>query len=174
MKKVLILLFVLSITGAIFSACEKDDICPAATQTTPLLVVGFYDNVERDVLKAVPNLRVIGEGMQTPVTGVPDRGNPTTIELPLKSLENSSAFQFIINSADDENDNETGNVDIIRFTYEPQEIFISRGCGYSVNYNNLDAITNPGEDDTNEWITGTSVPIRNIVNQDTVHVKIFH
>ena len=43
----------------IFS-CEKDDICSETTQTTPRLVIEFYDLQAPDELLAVPGLFALG------------------------------------------------------------------------------------------------------------------
>ena len=41
-------------------SCEKDDICPETTQTTPRLVIEFYDLTNPDVLLQVPGLYALG------------------------------------------------------------------------------------------------------------------
>ena len=43
----------------IFS-CEKDDICSDTTQTTPRLVIEFYDLSSPDEILAVPGLLPLG------------------------------------------------------------------------------------------------------------------
>ena len=39
-------------------SCEKDDICPESTQTTPQLVVTFYDLLDPQQSKTVESLAV--------------------------------------------------------------------------------------------------------------------
>ena len=60
MKKYLLLsLFVALICT---SSCQRDDICPESTQTTPKLVIEFFDIDFPEQSKSVPRLNVIAEG----------------------------------------------------------------------------------------------------------------
>lgn len=59
-KRILVVVVLLSV---FFSGCEKDDICDAATITTPRLVLTFYDINNPSVVKNVSQLKVVGEGM---------------------------------------------------------------------------------------------------------------
>ena len=104
MKKIyLILLIALS-----FSSCEKDDICDAATSTTPRLIVQFYDISNPTVLKTVNNLKIIAPGIADGIsfTGV------SKIEVPLKTTEDSTTFNFIQNGGDSNTTND--NTDVIQ------------------------------------------------------------
>ncbi|TRZ43772.1 hypothetical protein DMZ48_10225 [Robertkochia solimangrovi] len=168
---------ILSIAVILFtviSACEKDDICPPGSGTTPLLVVGFYDIQDQETEKSVVRLRVVGEGQDDPVNTFTDRSSVSEISLPLKSFENSTTFAVISDSADDDNGVETGNIDSIRFDYNVQEKYISRGCGYSVTYTLQEVTLNPGGSDDDEWIVSYELPVRDITPLDTIHVKIYH
>ncbi|WP_335967146.1 DUF6452 family protein [Galbibacter sp. PAP.153] len=190
MRKVLALFFILAIGAAIFSACEKDDICPPETQTTPILTVGFYNLINQDANKTVPSLRVIGINKDSTdrdtLNTFLDRTSKTEIEIPLMTSENSSTFILIYNSKDridtlengDINVVETGNRDTIQFNYSRKERFVSRGCGYAVTITELEAVLNPKYKDTvqnpGEWIRSIFVQDKNLQDQDTVHVKIYH
>nr|WP_255610506.1 DUF6452 family protein [Robertkochia sp. 3YJGBD-33] len=138
------------------------------------MVVGFYDIQNQDELKAVPRLRVVGAGQNSTVPTFSDRTDQRTVNLPLKTNEQSTEFFFIRESASDSSGAETGNIDNIQFTYQTNQVFVSRGCGYAVNYSSLDAIQNPGQNDPDSWISALLVEQQQISNQDTVHVKIFH
>ena len=77
----------------IFS-CEKDDICPETTQTTPRLVIEFYDLTNPDVLLQVPGLYALGlstDGIEIPINNeiVTTR---SSIELPLKTDDTETEF----------------------------------------------------------------------------------
>ncbi|QLE01579.1 hypothetical protein HX109_08380 [Galbibacter sp. BG1] len=186
MKKLLFILFIFGIGAGIFSACEKDDICPPETLTTPYLKVGFFNFNNQEREKAVPKLRVLGvnvaeDGTYTIVDTLntfPDRSNRVAVDLPLKTSENTSTFLLINNSRDNEDGEEIGNIDTLQFNYTRQERFISRGCGYGVNFTDLVTILNPDYNDTvqnpNEWVTAIFDQETNLENQDTIHVKIFH
>ncbi|MFK7832685.1 MAG: hypothetical protein AB8B52_05375 [Winogradskyella sp.] len=71
MKRILLFLsFILLIIVITFS-CERDDICPESTETTPRLIIEFYDFEDSEVLKNVPRLTVYGEGIFVDDNGVP-------------------------------------------------------------------------------------------------------
>ncbi|MCF8715013.1 hypothetical protein JM658_09280 [Joostella atrarenae] len=181
MKKLLAVFFILAIGGAIFSACEKDDICPEETQTTPYLKVGFYDFSDQEEEKAVPNLRIIGLDNNDEVVDTlntfSDRSSQTEVDIPLRTSETTSKFLFIYNSQDDDDGLETGDIDTLQFNYARQEYFISRGCGYGVNFSELVSILNPeytGPDpNPDEWILALLDQDTNLEHQDTIHVKIY-
>ncbi|MEH6704672.1 MAG: DUF6452 family protein [Galbibacter orientalis] len=183
MKKIFALFFVLAIGLTIFSACEKDDICPDDTLTTPYLKVGFYDFSNQDANKAVPSLRIIGidsTGFRDTLNTFIDRSNQTAVDIPLKTSENSSQFLIIYNSRDnEETGEELGNIDTLKFNYTRQERFISRGCGYATSFTDLVTILNPAyTNDTiqnpGEWINAIFDQDENLEHQDTIHVKIYH
>lgn len=178
MKKIIfIVIIIISITTTI-SSCEKDDICPETTQTTPLLVIEFHDNASRTAaeteLKDVIALRITTGDDNKTINTIEDRKNTNSITLPLKSFETSTSFTFIMNSEDEEDtSNETGNSDIVTFSYINKEVFISRGCGFANNYENLTETFNDGGDGT-PWIRSIEILNSTIENQETAHVKIFH
>ncbi|MCX2681527.1 DUF6452 family protein [Galbibacter sp. EGI 63066] len=180
MKKILTVLFITSLGTAFFSACERDDICPPGDLTTPVLKVGFYNLQNQDSEKRATRLRIRGMDSVGDTLAVlntfPDRTHRTEVDIPLKTYENSSTFQFIFDSASDEDGNETGNIDTIQFNYVRQERFVSRGCGYAVSFDRLEAVLNPeqGTTSTEGWISSIFVQDRNIQHQDTIHVKIYH
>lgn len=153
------------------SACEKDDICVEGD--TPQLVIRFYDAENTTEFKAVPNLRVVGAGKNVTVNTFTDRGTLDSIAIPLNPGETISEFLFIIDSADDEDGFEAGNIDGLDFSYEVQEEFIGRACGFIANYENLTATTTP---DAEIWIQNVEVAKAMVKTEDTLsaHVKIFH
>ena len=114
----------------IFS-CEKDDICPETTQTTPRLVIEFYDLTNPDVLLQVPELYALGlstNGIEIPINNeiVTTR---SSIELPLKTDDTET--EFILYKSYDIVDGEViGNPDRIKVTYDSENVYVSRACGY--------------------------------------------
>ena len=175
MKNIVLIFIFFVISTTLFSSCEKDDICPPETHTTPLLKIGFFNFSNGDNTKTATALRIVGiennETLLEPLNTFEDRTNQTEISVPLKAYENTTSFLFIQNSADNEQGVETGNIDTLTFNYSRKEHFVSRGCGYSVNIEALETIsTNNG----NEWISAIVVQQQNLQNQDTIHVKILH
>ncbi|RTZ01905.1 hypothetical protein EKM02_04760 [Flavobacterium sp. RSP49] len=172
MKKtfVLLLFFVFA-----FSSCEKDDICDANTQTTPRLVIEFYDFSNPSVLKNVTNLKVVGEGM---TDGIVFNGLQTTsankISIPLKTAKTSTSYSFTLNSGNP--NSALVDKDNIQFKYTTQELFVSRACGYKTiftldptnPYTHTDATTA-----NQKWIQFISVERSNIENENEIHIKIF-
>lgn len=149
-------------------SCEKDDIC--VDGDTPLLIIRFYNAEEPAELKDVPNLRIVGLGQEYTVNTFQDRTSLDSIGIPLRSNELSTSF-LLIQDSGDANDLETGNPDTLTFNYETKEVFISRACGFVVNYENLtDALTA----DPENWIQNIEVVRSSVQKQDSAHVKIFH
>ncbi len=173
MKKTLSIILILSIFIN-FSSCERDDIC--VDGDTPFLIVGFFDIDDTTNFKVVNSLRVRSIDNNAIVAnefgsfGFSDRSNVTdSIFLPLRIDNSTTTFEFILNSAGDE---ETGNIDTLSFSYDVGEQFISRGCGFVANYNNLDTIRTPSSED---WIRQIRILEPNIENNPTsIHVQIFH
>jgi len=146
-----------------FSACEKDDICIDAD--TPQLVIRFYDAMDPTQSKDVQNLVVQGfdeSGLRDTIVNVA----LDSIILPLRPNQTSTIFTL---------SRQTSildvNIDTLRFTYAPKEVFASRACGYIVNYAELQATV---QQDDSLWIQRIIVDSTFIENTAATHVKIFH
>jgi len=175
MKRVLILLLILSIFIN-FSSCEKDDIC--VDGDTPFLIVGFYDFNDTTNFKEVNSLRIRAIDNDAILNdnnfGFSDRSTVTdSIFIPLQTDSDITSFEFILNSSNDDTTmEEIGTLDTLGISYDIGEQFISRGCGFVANYNNLDTIRMPSNQD---WIRRITINEENVVNNPTtIHVKIFH
>lgn len=163
--KNLLLIFVLSI---LFSSCEKDDICDAATETTPKLIIEFYDALRPTVLKNVTNLAV----KETGSTAVIPFTNSSKIELPLKTNDNFTKYSFKLNSTNVTSANE----DFVQFNYTRQNIFVSRACGFKTifilnatnPYLKTDSVMPDGF-----WIQNLTVITSNIITKNETHIKIY-
>ncbi len=154
------------------TSCEKDDICVEGD--TPLLVIRFYDADNPTLFKAVPSLRVQAEGEESPVSTIADRTSTLdSIAIPLRIDPSGTSFSFILDSADDADGMETGNVDALAFSYEIKDQFISRACGFVANYDSLDDTL---ASDTDNWIERIEIitPLIESSNTLTAHVQIFH
>ena len=151
------------------ASCEKDDICVEGD--TPLLVIEFYNINDTSALKTVPTLRVVGVGQNVTVNTVVDRTALNTVSIPLKTDVDVTSFIMISASASAEDGSETGNIDTVNFSYKRLEDFLSRGCGFVVNYDSLQANVSA---DTNNWIKDIEIIRSQVINSDSTHVKIFH
>lgn len=149
--------------------CEKDDICTPETPTTPRLIIEFYSIVNTSVLKEVANLEVKGEG----ASSVINFNLVSKIELPLKTNEDVTNYNFTINST---SETPVFNVDKIEINYTRKDIYISRACGFktyfSLNLMNPIIQTNPA-DDSVLWIKNIEIIKNNIENEEDVHVKMY-
>tara|TARA_B110001450_G_C17661322_1_gene497375 strand:+ start:503 stop:1015 length:513 start_codon:yes stop_codon:yes gene_type:complete len=155
-------------------SCEKDDICTSTDANTANLKIKFYNNLDRDVLKKVNNLLIVGNSLSYGIESSRD-----SISIPLRILENNTSYKlikdYIINdngTPDDLTDDfATGNEDEIIINYENEEIFISKACGFKNVFNNV----NFGfTDDDDNWILNTSVINNKIENENDAHIHIFH
>ena len=152
-----------------FSSCEKDDICDAATETTPKLIIEFYDILNPTVLKKVTNLAVKEVGITSAVISF---NSVSKIELPLKTNEDLTKYSFILNSTDVI----TANEDFLQFNYTRQNIFVSRACGYKTIFT-LDPTTPYIKNETSTpdgyWIQNITVETSNITTENETHIKIY-
>ena len=152
-----------------FSSCEKDDICDAATETTPKLIIEFYDILNPTVLKKVTNLAVKEVGITSAVISF---NSVSKIELPLKTNEDLTKYSLILNSTDVI----TANEDFLQFNYTRQIIFVSRACGYKTIFT-LDQTTPYIITETtipdNYWIENIIVETSNITTENETHIKIY-
>ena len=162
------------IIGVAISACEKDDICPPETATTPYLKLGFYDLQDQEITKAVPRLRIVGAGQDITVGTFADRTTQVGVSLPLKNYDTSTSFYLVQDSASDSTGLETGNVDLLEINYQTNERFVSRGCGYAVTYTLNQVTNNPEGNDGDSWIKALEITESGVEPQDTLHVKIYH
>lgn len=162
MKRILALLL-LTIS---LSSCEKDDIC--IDETTPRLILEFYDISNPATLKNVLNLKIKGVG-QTDDLGT--FNGLSKVELPLKIDDLTTKYSLILNS--------TGvnpNEDFLQFNYTHQNIFVTRACGYKTIFElnsfptgviKTDATTPDGF-----WIQDINILTTNIETENETHIKI--
>lgn len=172
MKKLLIAALCTVTLAFLFYGCEKDDICVDAV--TPRLIIQFYDKDDFSELKSVTLLKVIGEGENQAVYLNDSQDSVLTtneIALPLKTLENTTSFVFITNYGVDSDGNEVGNRDTITFHYSRNELYVSRACGYKVNYSDL---TKTLVTDGDNWISNVVIENSDVLDETATHVYIYH
>ena len=164
------------------STCERDDICPEDVSTTPRLIVEFYDLLNQETIKNVPNLRVQGVGNPDVLSSFTGSTAINKVELPLKTDESSTQYSFIKDYAINDNgtpddftdDYETGNEDIITINYTIENVYVSRACGYKTIYKAINIQFDV--DDTDRWIA-LAQPLndnQSIEDETTTHYKFFH
>jgi hypothetical protein len=161
-------------------SCEKDDICPADTPTTPRLFLEFYDNSNQENLKNITGLRVQGIDNEDVLDGY-NVQTTNNVLLPLITTANLTQYRFHKNYAvnnngtpeDPSDDFITGNEDILSITYDTEEVYVSRACGFKTIFTNIDITI---ESDSDNWILSREATTINqiIIDETTAHFKIFH
>ena len=174
MKKIFLLLLV----AFSFSSCEKDDICDAATSTTPRLVIEFYDSlIATPTLKNLTNLKAVASGMSdglvfnttlsvtNPLRYVT---NTSKIYLPLDPSASTTTYTLTNNFGDT-----SANADVLTFNYTKNEVYVSRACGYKYLFNLTNSNTNILTPDTDNWIKNIIIVKPNLETENEVHIKIY-
>ncbi|WP_405572391.1 DUF6452 family protein [Winogradskyella sp. Asnod2-B02-A] len=200
MKRLLI--FISFITLAIINFnCERDDICAATTQTTPRLIVSFYDATDTEELLNVSRITVYGDGLFTDEDGVTTEPieesnliivdyddedsyvfniNSNTIALPLIVGHEGELLttRFVLEKDTDlrldDDDSTSSNIDIIEISYNTDFVYVSRACGYKSNFKSI-GVSRVTDDDN--WITNIEIEETTqalIENENTTHVRIYH
>lgn len=165
MKKLIALLLLFTV----LYNCERDDICPESTATTPKLIIRFYDITEQTETKNVLGLQIQGVDSENIYQSAV---STDSVALPLKTDASITSFKLHKEYVDDGNGNISGNEDVINIEYSVEEVYVSRACGYKTIYNN---VTLKDVDDGDNWIE--LIQIENpltVDNETEAHVKIFH
>lgn len=151
-------------------SCEKDDICVDAV--TPRLIIRFYDQTDLDIPKRVTNLKVTDlDGNAIYINEIDTVETLDSIAIPLKTLEDTSSFLFYTNYGINDEGEEVGNPDMVTFSYTRNELYVSRACGYKVNYSNLYYVL---EDDDDNWISTINTQTTDVLDETAPHVYIYH
>ena len=144
-----------------FISCEPDDICLESNEDTPNLILKFVDSFSGEN-KSVSNLRIKG------INNIEDFfvGTVDSISIPLNNYENTSSFSFT-----KEFESNQSNEDLIYFNYTRNNVYISRSCGYKMEYDIENIII---ENDNSNWIEDSVIETRTVNNEISHHVKIYH
>ena len=172
MKKIFLVLLV----AFSFSSCEKDDICDAATSTTPRLVIEFYDNlIATPTLKSLTKLKAVATGMDEGVvfnSALTDSSrylsNSSKVYLPLDPSANTTTYTLTNNFGA-----ATANADVLTFDYTKKEVYVSRACGYKYLFNLTNTNTDILTPDTDNWIKNIIIVKPNLETENEVHIKIY-
>ena len=172
MKKIVIALLLIAIP-IIYWSCEKDDIC--TEDTTPKMVVTFYDNDNPSVPKQFVKLQVVLDGNAYNNPNKLVFTNLDSIGIPLRPNAASTKYHLFLTYVV-LNDTIITN-DIVEFKYSKEDLFVSRACGYKSNFRlspdpivPTDSIGTP----QNPWIKNITVINREIINETAAHVKILY
>jgi hypothetical protein len=163
--------------GLLFT-CERDDICPESTSTTPRLIIEFNDIANLEDSKNVRQLTVIGiDDEGNDINTLISRTTTNQLALPLRigtEGENITSRFKLIKDADfdtDNNPDSESNTDIITITYLPEFVYVNRACGFKSIFNSIGIAI---ENDDNQWILNRNINIENIENELNAHITLFH
>ncbi|WP_298494896.1 DUF6452 family protein [uncultured Algibacter sp.] len=178
MKKISLLIIILVIVGNY--SCERDDICPDSTPTTPRLIIDFLDATDPDVFKNVFDLVVIGVDNDDYLSDYIFTDTDDVV-LPLKTTDNTT--EYILVSGASVNNNDTpddtsddfidGNQDRIVINYSREQVFVSRACGFKTIFKN---VTLTIVDDGDNWMLSREPLTDNqsVEDETTTHFNISH
>ena len=168
---------ILIVSIIFLTSCEKDDICPESTQTTPRLVITFYDinntqerkNVESLAVYAVRDNELV---LIEEISGITN----DSISIQLRNYIGVSNFKFIRDYMGELDNSPSGILNHIYIDYEMTDEFVSRACGFITNYSitsffNFDVLQDPP---VYSWIQGYEILNPIVINENQAHVKILH
>lgn len=98
--------------------------------------------------------------------------NDTIIRIPLRTDTTSTTFIFTKNPGILDAEEDPNNRDRVTFSYNINEVYIDRACGFKVTY---DALTAQASDEGDgRWITDISINNSTIINDSIYQVSIIH
>ena len=164
MKKYFILILILSMVSFSFWNCEKDDICPEGSISTPQLVIEFYDGTITDSIITLTSIDYFETSVNDTISG----SSVSQILLPLKTNEDSVTYSLTL-YGDDNTTTTDDFTDTITINYTRENIYVSRACGYKTNFTINDVVLN-----SNNWVAADTSVQPSITNEDEVHLKLYN
>ncbi len=161
--------------------CEKDDICPDGTPTTPSVIVEFFNKDNREELVNLINFKyyAVGETDTLPVVVDGTTTSFSRIELPLRTDATTTKWGLIFTRRLSNGQFTEPNTDFLEFNYETNEAYVSRACGFRTTFI-LAPDTAPGnplltdsEEADGLWIDSYEVDTTIIENENETHIRIF-
>jgi hypothetical protein len=166
MKNIILKFFLVTAVTLLLLSCERDDICPEATPTTPKLVIEFFDINNTESPKNVRDLAVRTFEKDTALLF----NSTSTISIPLKTDSIETSYVFNLNALA-----ESGGLrDTLTFFYATEELYVSRACGFKVNFFDFRASLEDQETSSEGWIRDIQVIENTIENESETHLFIFY
>ena len=151
----------------LFSACEKDDFC-LENPVTPRLVIRFYDNINRDIVKRVDRLSIFIESAPDSILR---QQNTDSIAIPLNPTDflsgEKTSTTYIFRTEDGNASEKEAKLTI---EYIPERDYVSRSCGFRIIFNDVEMTATESA-----WIDEIDTEnLTTVDNQNAAHVQIFH
>lgn len=153
-------IFLFLISASLFYQCERDDIC--INDTTPNLIIRFYDQTNHTALKDVSELNVEIDSLGTYIH-YNTFTTTDSIAIPLRIDEDLTKYKFTINEST------SPIIDDFTLNYERNFVFVSRSCGYKTEFLNIST-----SNQTNNWINSINILKQNIQNENEAPISIYH
>lgn len=168
MKKAVFTSFMIVVMLLLFISCERDDICAEATETTPKLLIEFFDVNNPGNPRNVRNLttREIEKDAKDSLLF----NSTSTIAIPLKTDAIETSYVFNLNALAESG----GLTDTLNFSYATNELYLNRACGFKVNFTDFRVELENQENNTESWIRDIQVQENNIENELETHLYIFY
>ena len=145
-------------------SCEQDTIC--IEETTPHLIIRFYNETDHSKLREVVNLKVSVENSLDELVEIVSIVDTDSIAIPLNvDLDYTKIYLS-------KNTSETTGIGIndeFTINYDRKDVYVSRSCGYKTIYSNI-STTNVSDN----WMESISVIFTEINNENQAHLEIFH
>lgn len=145
-----IVVIILFFTGS----CEVDDICTKEI-LTPKLILTFHDASDIETRKEVDTLTVWAANKEN----FYNKTKTDSIAIPLDMNNDVVHYNFVSNSI----------LDTFQIHYDRKDVFVSRSCGYKMNFTLLNET-----ELTQNWVHDFEIKTQNIENEQTVHIQIYH
>lgn len=160
-------IYILLLIG-FFSACTRDDLCPADTATTPELVILFSDYQNQDRRKPVEGISI--ETMEPEIIPVLNRTTTDSITLPLNVNADNTGYRFIKTTITDSDT--IVAVQEIRFLYQRNDVYVNRACGFRAEFIHLDVQEEGGSGIP--FIKEIQIKRDSVVDETKAHLVILH
>ncbi len=157
-------LFFFSTVLLLLMSCQRNDICIQELPSTPKMHLKFFDAANPEIPKSISGFNV--KALEKDSLYFKNSVNDTTALLPLRTDRDFTQYAFILQI-----DSSTVFVDTLNFQYTREKVYVSRACGYKVNFYQLNAENLPG---VAHWIEQIVIPEpKQIINEKQPHVYIY-
>jgi|SRR5690554_285379 len=152
------------------TACEKDDICQGGTSETPNVVINLYDGFDTEQFKTATKIAMIAQGYTDTIF----YKNTNKIEAPLQINTNETQWSLLLYIPPTVSGNDTVIMrNDVRFNYNTHEFYVSKACGYKVDFYNFNAQL-IDTDLATPWIHNISNLTSEITSDDHAHINLYY